>query len=48
MMNRIVVLGPSGTGKTTVGVELAKKLGLKALHLDSVYWRIQRIYGGIL
>ena len=39
MMNRVVVLGPSGTGKTTVGIALAKKLGLKALHLDSVYWK---------
>lgn len=39
MMNRIMVLGPSGTGKTTVGALLGKKLGLITLHLDSVYWK---------
>ena len=37
-MNKIVVLGASGTGKTTVGRRLSEKLGIKALHLDSVYW----------
>ncbi len=39
MMNRIMVLGPSGTGKTTICRILGKKLGLKVLHLDSVYWK---------
>jgi len=39
MMNRIVVLGPSGTGKTTIALILGKKLGLDNLHLDSVYWK---------
>lgn len=39
MMNRIVVLGPSGTGKTTICRILGEKLGLKVLHLDSVYWK---------
>ena len=38
-MNRIVVLGPSGTGKTTIGRLLGEKLKLKILHLDSVYWK---------
>ena len=37
-MNRILVLGPSGTGKTTLCRMLGEKLGLDILHLDSVYW----------
>ena len=39
MMNRLMILGPSGTGKTTICRILAEKLELKALHLDSVYWK---------
>ncbi|AIO19189.1 topology modulation protein [Candidatus Izimaplasma bacterium HR1] len=38
-MNRIIILGPSGTGKTTLCRNLGKKLGLEILHLDSVYWQ---------
>ncbi len=37
-MKRIVILGSSGTGKTTLGRRLGEKLGLNTLHLDSVYW----------
>jgi len=37
-MNRIVILGSSGTGKTTICRHLSKKLQLQSLHLDSVYW----------
>jgi len=37
-MKRIVILGSSGTGKTTFGRQLAEKLGVNVLHLDSVYW----------
>ncbi|MCK5762421.1 MAG: AAA family ATPase [Candidatus Izimaplasma sp.] len=39
MMNRIMVLGPSGTGKTTICRILGNKLGLKVVHLDSIYWK---------
>lgn len=39
MMSRVIVLGPSGTGKTTVGRILGEKLGLQILHLDSIYWK---------
>ena len=38
-MKRIIILGPSGTGKTTYGKYLGEKLGLEILHLDSVYWK---------
>ncbi len=38
-MKKIMVLGPSGTGKTTIGKILGEKLDLKILHLDSVYWK---------
>ena len=38
-MERIIILGPSGTGKTTLCRNLSEKLGLTLLHLDSVYWK---------
>lgn len=38
-MKRIMVLGPSGTGKTTLGRNLCEKLNIKSLPLDSVYWK---------
>ncbi len=38
-MKKVVVLGASGTGKTTVCKILGEKLNLKILHLDSVYWK---------
>ena len=37
-MKRIMILGSSGTGKTTLGRFLGKKLNIPTLHLDSVYW----------
>lgn len=36
---KIMVLGPSGTGKTTIGMMLGEKLQIKHLPLDSVYWQ---------
>lgn len=36
---KIMILGSSGTGKTTLGRILSKKLNIKALPLDSVYWK---------
>jgi len=37
-MKKIVILGSPGTGKTTLSRMLSRRLGLKALHLDTVYW----------
>ena len=39
MHKRIAILGPSGTGKTTICRQLGEKLNLDYLHLDSVYWQ---------
>ncbi len=39
MMNKVVILGASGTGKTTICRILGEKLNVKILHLDSVYWK---------
>jgi adenylate kinase family enzyme len=39
IMKKVLILGPSGTGKTTICRDLGKKLDLKVLHLDSVYWQ---------
>lgn len=38
-MKRIMILGSSGTGKTTLCRRLGEKLHLNTLHLDSVYWK---------
>lgn len=37
-MKRIMILGPSGTGKTTLCRRLGEKLEIPILHLDTVYW----------
>lgn len=33
------MLGPCGAGKSTLAVELGRRLGLPVIHLDSEYWR---------
>jgi len=37
-MRRIVVVGPPGSGKTTVAAEIARTAGLAHVELDALYW----------
>ena len=38
-MDKIVVIGSSGTGKTTLTNRLAEKFNARAIDLDDLYWR---------
>lgn len=38
-MRRIIIVGCPGSGKTSLTLKLARKLGLPAVHLDVLYWR---------
>jgi adenylate kinase family enzyme len=38
-MRKILVLGMSGAGKTTLALELGRRLGLPVVHLDRVFWK---------
>ena len=38
-MDRILIVGSPGSGKTTLGRIMAEKLGLPLVHLDKLFWR---------
>lgn len=38
-MQRVLVVGPGGAGKSTFAVRLGQRTGLPVVHLDRVYWR---------
>jgi adenylate kinase family enzyme len=38
-VQRVLVLGCSGAGKTTFALALAERIGLPVIHLDQHYWR---------
>lgn len=38
-MERILVIGGNGSGKTTFSIQLAEKLNLPLVHLDRLYWK---------
>ena len=38
-MQRVLVIGNCGSGKSTASVELARRLGLPLIHLDREFWR---------
>lgn len=38
-MERILVIGCCGAGKSTLATELAERTGLPLVHLDKLYWR---------
>ena len=37
-MERVLVIGPSGYGKSTVAREQGSALGINVIHLDAVFW----------
>lgn len=38
-MNRVMVLGSAGSGKSTLTQKLSKILALPVIHLDKYYWK---------
>jgi adenylate kinase family enzyme len=38
-VKRVVVTGPAGAGKSQLARELGKRLGIRVLHLDSLFWK---------
>ena len=38
-MKRIVVTGPAGAGKSRLAGELGRVLGIRVLHLDTLFWK---------
>ena len=38
-MKRILVTGPVGAGKSRLAGELGEQLGIRVLHLDTLFWR---------
>jgi len=38
-MQRVLVIGSGGSGKSSLARELGRKLALPVVHLDAVYWR---------
>lgn len=38
-MQRILIVGSCGAGKTYLALQLSKAISLPVLHLDSLYWR---------
>ena len=42
--NRILVLGCSGSGKSTFAKKLAARTGLPLVHLDNIWWKADRTH----
>lgn len=44
MMNKVLVLGCSGSGKSTFAVKLHKQTMLPLYHLDNIWWKADRTH----
>jgi adenylate kinase family enzyme len=38
-VNRVAVVGPVGAGKSSLAAELGRRLGVRVLHLDTLFWK---------
>jgi adenylate kinase family enzyme len=38
-VQRVAIIGPGGAGKTTIALELGRRLGLPVVHLDRIFWQ---------
>jgi adenylate kinase family enzyme len=38
-VQRVSIVGPGGTGKTTIALEIGRRLGMPVVHLDRLYWQ---------
>lgn len=38
-MERALIIGPCGAGKSTLAAKLGKKLGLPVFHMDKLAWK---------
>ncbi|MBQ6894740.1 MAG: topology modulation protein [Clostridia bacterium] len=38
-MNKILIIGGNGSGKTTFAQKLSQKLNIPLIHLDKIYWK---------
>lgn len=43
-MRRVLILGPSGSGKSIMAERLGRILGIPVVHLDRHYWRPNWVY----
>ncbi|CAD5107619.1 P-loop NTPase family protein [Zestomonas carbonaria] len=38
-MKRILIIGPGGSGKSTLSAMLGRRLAIPVIHMDALYWR---------
>ncbi|WP_196814234.1 NUDIX domain-containing protein [Butyrivibrio sp. LC3010] len=43
-MKKVIVLGCSGSGKSTFAIKLHEKLGLPLYHLDNIWWKADKTH----
>jgi adenylate kinase family enzyme len=45
-MQRVLIIGPCGAGKSTLAFDLGKRLGLPVFHMDKLNWKPGWVEGG--